>query len=365
MKTSHFFLLITILLLSSLLAACTGGAGAASSWPGLSVDASGETAYLAYNTHVYAINLLNGTEEWRYPKEADNKVTFFAPPALTEDGQLVVGGYDKVLHSLDLESKGSPNWTFEGSEKSYVAGPLASGESIYAPSSDNNLYALDVGGNPRWVFEESKHALWSTPVTDDDTIYQPSMDHHVYAIDAETRASRWVSEDLGGAIAGAPTLGQENVLYVGTFGNQVVALDTSSGEIKWKFQATGWVWAGPLLHEGILYFGDLEGTIFAVDAADQTEIWRIQPDTSPERAITGRPVILEDTLYFAAQSGNLYALEPSSGGIRWTKTFEGEFRSDLVAVGDVILMAPIQTDPILIAVDPNGNQKWAFVPEKK
>src|SRR5574341_2699026 len=78
MKSKHFFILFTLLFLSLSLSACAGGAAtAASSWPGLTVD--GETAYLAYNQHVYAINVADGKEKWRFPPEASNKRTTFIP----------------------------------------------------------------------------------------------------------------------------------------------------------------------------------------------------------------------------------------------------------------------------------------------
>ena len=67
------------------LSACAGGVTTATSWPGLTVD--DKYAYVAYNTQVYAVDLVNGTERWRYPAEPDNNVTFYADPTLSEDGR--------------------------------------------------------------------------------------------------------------------------------------------------------------------------------------------------------------------------------------------------------------------------------------
>ena len=46
----------------------------ANSWPGVMIDAEQETIYVAYNTFIYALNLSNGSEKWRYPAKADNKM---------------------------------------------------------------------------------------------------------------------------------------------------------------------------------------------------------------------------------------------------------------------------------------------------
>ena len=56
----------------------------ASGWA--SVTADGETAYLAFSTQIIAINLSSGTEIWRFPAEADAKISFYAAPVMTEDG---------------------------------------------------------------------------------------------------------------------------------------------------------------------------------------------------------------------------------------------------------------------------------------
>ena len=95
MKYKQFILILAITIIAVTLSACAGGATQASSWPGLIVDE--QYAYVAYNTQVYAVDLVNGTEKWRYPGEPDNNITFYSNPSLSESGQLIVGGYDGVL----------------------------------------------------------------------------------------------------------------------------------------------------------------------------------------------------------------------------------------------------------------------------
>jgi outer membrane protein assembly factor BamB len=365
MKTSRFFLLFSLILLSSFLVSCVGGTGLASSWPGLLVDNETETCYLAYQAHLYAINLLNGTEKWRFPAKADNKITFYAAPALTEDGQLIAGSYNHILYSIN-PTNGQQNWIFQGSRKDYhyVASPMSAGENIFAPSADTYLYTLNLAGNQRWNFK-TKDALWSIPIYDGKQILLPSMDHHVYALSPESGNLIWSSEDLGGAIVGNATLSEQGVLYTGTLDSEMVALDTQTGKVLWRFSAEGWIWSGPFLDQEMLYFGDLKGKVFAVNAQDGAVRWQIQPDVSTNSAITGTPLVVGDTLYFASKAGILYAVDKSNGNPRWNKTLGGEIYASMVAVGDSILIAPVKADALLIAVDSNGNPKWSFTPAKE
>jgi len=362
MKRNRIFLIFLIASVFSLLAGCTGAANMATSWPGFLVDQMTDTVYVSFNAHVYALNLTNGTEIWRFPREADNKITFFAEPALTNDGNLVVGGYNNILYAIDA-ANGNKVWEFTGSSNRFVAGALVSENKIFAPSSDNYLYTLTEAGNLSWK-AATGHSLWAAPVSDGEFVFQPSMDHHLYQYNVETGELIWKSDDLGGTMIGQPLLTPEGQLYVGTFGNEVIAIDTKSHTILWRFSTNGWVWSGPYLEDGVLYFGDLEGFVYAVDSQDGKSIWQIQPDIAENRGIFGRVLVVDESLYFASRSGILYAVDKANGNPRWNKTFEAQFLSNLVQSEDTILISANKSDAILFAVDVNGNQRWSFIPTK-
>ena len=283
---------------------------------------------------------------------------------MTEDGQLVAGGYDHVFYSINPTS-GQQNWKFDGSAKDYhyVASPTTFGEYIFAPSADKSLYALNLAGNLRWSYK-TQDALWSVPLYNGKHLLLPSMDHHVYALEPETGKVFWTTEDLGGAIVGNPTLSEQGVLYVGTFDSEMIALDTQTGKVMWRSPAGGWVWSGPALDQDVLYFSDLEGKIFSLNASDGSVIWQIQPDVSTSRAIAGAPLIVGDTLYFASKAGIIYAVDKSNGNPTWNKNLGGEIYPGPVVAGDLILVTPVKADALLIAVDLNGNPKWSFIPAK-
>jgi len=354
---------LAILLLTSLLTSCMGGAGQVkSNWPEMLVDTESETVYLSAGPHLYAINLTNGSERWHFPSEADNKVSFYAAPALTSDNQVILAGYDHIVYSLD-PANGTEKWRFAEATDTFVASPLVLESGIYAPSSDNFLYALGLSGNFIWKFETDEDQ-WSTPVTDGKTIFLAAMDHRLHALDIETGNQLWESEALGGAIAGSPALVPDGVLYIGTIAEEMLAIDSGDGSVLWRVPAGGWIWSGPLLAGGRLYYGDMDGSVYAVDSTNGSIIWRIQPDTGEDRAITGTPLVIGDTLYFGAASGTLYAVNLSDGSPRWNKVLDGKLHSGPVGAGERILVAPTAGDQLLVALDQNGNQVWAFSQQK-
>ena len=363
MKISRFSILFSITILAGLLlSACSGSAGVATSWPGISAD--GDTGYLAYNTRVYALNLTNGTEKWRYPAKADNKITFFASPVLTPDGQLLAGSYNNQLHSLNPATgeENTTGWPFQAKGR-FIASPLVTNQAIYAPNADNTLYALDFTGKTLWTFTTG-HALWATPSTDGKNLYLSSMDHRVYAVNPSTGSQVWKTEDLGGAVVGTPTVGPDGTLYVGTFAGEMLALDSQTGVVKNRYKTTGWVWAGPALVDNRLYFGDLDGVFYALNAGDLSEVWKVQPDTAATRSISDRPLVIQDTIYFTSESGTLFALDIQNGNPRWSKPIGGKLYSAPVQDGERLLVTPVGAEALVVALDMNGNQVWPFTPAK-
>lgn len=358
-KKPQLFLISTIVLLSVLLSACAGSASVASSWPGVTADQ--DSAYIAYQQHVYAVNLSNGQEKWRYPAKADNKINFFAAPTLTSDGQLLAGGFNNVLYSLNPGNNGSENWTFTGAKDRFIGSPLASDQGIFAPNADGDLYAIDSSGKLRWSFK-TEGAQWTRPEKDPacNCVYVPSMDHHLYSVDAQTGKEQWKTEDLGGSIGGTPAFA-DGTLYLGTFKSEMLAIDAQNGKIRWRVPTKGWVWSGPTVKDKTLYFGDLSGTFYALDTSNGKQIWTpLQPDGP----ITEPALVTDDTIYFNTENGTLYALD-LKGAEKWKQAIGGKLYTSPVLAGDTVLVAPVGAEALLYALDKNsGTQKWKYTPAK-
>lgn len=345
--------------LSLFLTGC--GAQPALSWPGVTVD--GNTAYVANNQYVYAIDLTSGQSRWQFPQEDAAANSFYAAPVLTSDGQLVVSGYNKTLYSISPEN-GAQNWAFTESPYRYIASPLEADGLIIAPTSGPLVYALDLSGKLRWTFNTgTTGGQWSAPVNNEPCtcVFLSSMDHHIYSIDVATGEQKWKSEDLGGSVVGTPAWDENGTLYVGTFASELLSINAETAAINWRLKTDGWVWAGPALADGRLYFGDLKGSFYAVNAADGSIAWRIQPDGP----IAGTPLIINDTIYFTTEAGSVYAVGVD-GAIKpnWPVEIGGKLYAAPQDGGDVILVAPNNLPQILVALDPTGSIRWKFPPEQ-
>lgn len=354
--TLRWTLLVMMLAASLLLSACSSASRiAASSWPGFTVD--GETVFVSQGDAVRAFKLENGNLIWRYPVEAERGITFFAPPVV-KDGNVVVGDYQNSVYSLS-STQGALNWKFTDAEKRFIAPGLVVDELILLPSADYRLYALTDDGRLAWTFDESREALWAQPVYDGEKVYVASMDHSLYALEVTAdRVRKLWALDVGGAMVSKPALDEDGNLYVGTMTYQVIAVSPTGKEI-WRFDTQGAVWATPVVHEGLLFFGDVSGTIYALNTRDGSVAWTITTDGP----VIGSGALLEDGIAFGVEKAGVQAVN-FKGTKLWSHPVDGEIQAGLVQAGDFVLVGITNGEDLMIALDPaNGNERWS-IPSK-
>jgi outer membrane protein assembly factor BamB len=288
MKPKYILLALVVILVAVLSSGCASRAALTNSWPGLASD--GENAYLASGQFVHAIRLSDGKEVWRYPAKGGASIQFIAQPVIAPDGTIVIGssGSDHRLVAIDPSSidasTNSPaeKWIFSEAKNSWVAGVLILNDKVFAPNADGNLYVLDLqdGQSTKSALKKIDlgGTLWAQPSTDGKLVYIASVDHHLYAIDVDTYEFAWPAIDLGGAAPGTPLVGPDGNIYIGSFTSEVVKVDPATGKDTVLTSTPGWVWGGPVTDGQNIYFADLDGNLFAVNAADGNQAWSIQPD---------------------------------------------------------------------------------------
>ena len=357
MNTKRLILISLLALGSLILSACSGGQGVSNNWHGLAAD--NERAYIANGTFIYAVDLKTEKEVWRYPPEADSKLMFYATPVLTSDGQLLIGsaGTKHPFVSLD-PATGKEKWaqSFTGNKGAWLASPLVFNDKIYAPNTDGFLYIIDLNGKQAADPIELGGALWSAPSTDGSVLYITSLDHQFYVINPVVGVKE--SIDLGGAAPSSPIVGDGGV-YAGSFASKIEFIK-SNGEHEVIATTENWIWGSPLLDGETLYYADLSGKVFSLDLASGNQNWdTVQPDGP----VVASLLIEGDQIYVATEAGTLVALD-REGKTVWEKTVGGKIYTTPVISGDLILVAPYQSDFILAAYDAAGKQAWTFTPEK-
>ena len=156
--------------------------------------------------NVYAFDAHNGEQLWQFT--AGDKV--WSTP-VTREGIVYFGSHDDNVYAINL-ADGRKKWQFKTG--GVVAGRLLLFEDlVVAGSFDRKLYGISANdGSLRWSFQGGNW-FWAGPVADEGTIFAPSMDGNVYALDRDGNL-RW-KHDMGSPIVSTPVLHSRGLVVIG------------------------------------------------------------------------------------------------------------------------------------------------------
>jgi outer membrane protein assembly factor BamB len=190
-------------------------------------------------------------------------------------------------------------------------------------------------------------------------------------------AIQWKFHTRGRVIA-SPAVA-DGVVYVGSTDGNLYSIDAVSGAQKWKFETKAWEVSSPAVVSGVVYFLSYDGHFYALDAATAQVKWKfatggerhyiathlhyLQPEVEsmpdPWDFYLSSPALWNGAVYFGSSDGNVYALDASSGALKW-KFKTGDVVHSSPAIADGVLYIG-SWDTYLYALDAaSGTEKWRF-----
>ncbi|MFF7354270.1 PQQ-binding-like beta-propeller repeat protein [Streptomyces filipinensis] len=218
------------------------------------------------------------------------------------------------------------------------------------------------------------------PLVHDGTVYV-WQDARLRALEARTGEERW-SYPVGDAAScgGVPvrlTPAPDGYVYVSA-GTRVLAVEAASGMVRWHFEAPAVFLCppaftpGPAVTGGGVYLADYLGTVYALDATDGRDRWRIATEarSSVEPVlvaaghvhvgsgkglytldavtgtpkwrfqaggdVVGAPAVAEGRIHFGSTDHLLYTLKADDGRLRWKLATGGEITGSPVVKDGVV-----------------------------
>ena len=203
--------------------------------------------------------------------------------------QVLFGGGDGWLRAYDAMS-GREIWRFDGNPKDARwlprPGVLSRSSIIAAPVFADGCVFVAMGQDP----------------THGDG---PSLVHAISPNgrgDVTTSGLLWTSRDVG-RVVGTPIV-KDGLLYVGDLSGTVHCLDAATGAQVWKHETNAAIWGSLLLAADRLYVGNEEGTMTVLRAGRRKELLaQIEMDAP----LYSRPAVVGDALYLAT-ANRLYLI---------------------------------------------------------
>jgi putative pyrroloquinoline-quinone binding quinoprotein/putative pyrroloquinoline-quinone-binding quinoprotein len=316
-----------------------------------------------HNAGVHAPRIAHPGEHWVTALERNNDKGGQEPFEVETDW--TQGRYDAALSGLNhFENVLSPtsvsrlhlNWTNDKVGAIFSTPAVVDGV-VYFGSQDGHVYALKAATREiLWAFRDTSGSVWSSPAVANGVVYVGS-NYGIRALNAATGAQIWFYS-TGYAAVMWPTL-LNGVVYFNTSMGAVDAVDAAKGTLLWSYDtgpnsllspvavadgvvysassslyalnaSTGalmWsypihnagfgeLWSGPVVANGVVYVGSIDGTFYALNASVGSLLWSY----STGDTIFANPAFANGVVYVSSQNGEFFALDGSTGSTLWRYT---------------------------------------------
>lgn len=188
---------------------------------------------------------------------------------------------------------------------------------------------------------------------------------------------RW-SFAAGAPITGSPVVA-DGVVYFGALDGHLRALDAATGAEKWKFRSRLPVACTPAVAGGVLYFTSGAGALAALDAATGATRWvcpvgderrfeakglhgyPFAAQTLPDAwdVFTSSPAVADGLVFFGTGDGGIHAVDAATGVLQWTHRAGDVVHASPAVAGGVVYVG--SWDSRVYALDARtGALRWTF-----
>lgn len=240
-------------------------------------------------------------------------------PAVAADTVYVATRGGRV-YSIDIESE-VIEWSFpsSGTIGEISASPVLGGGYLWVGSQDGFLYGINPSDGSEHCRRDTGGPISATPLVYDGRVYAGSGATSIWSFPTGTCA--YTQDPPSTILTEAPVevtpviipemdyvsgrgeTGSGTLIFLAE--NQFMrAVTPIDGSIVWQFITAAPVKSSPSYAEGVLYFGDTGGTVYALDASTGVELWRYQTGGAVNAAVA----LARGVVYVASFDGTLYAI---------------------------------------------------------
>ena len=237
---------------------------------------------------------------------------------------------------------------------------------------------------------------WAGTAVHDGIIYVGTRDGRVVAINSSTESIEWVYSILMTAPSGGLSCGEtttpasiygtpvvdEDIVYIGTYNGQVLALNmlARSQNLTFPQQRYGeWSWDCPidnarsnaivadlLLSGDTIYVGSSNGRVYSLDKGFGDLNWESKVLDEKHRKLWTSPAIQDNTLYVGTYDGHIHTLSLEAENLMdWSFESEAGFASSPVVHKNTIFAGSFDRHLYAVNVTIDSDEPmWRFPKEE-
>ncbi len=167
----------------------------------------------------------------------------------------------------------------------------------------------------------------------------------------------------GGPIRSTPAVA-DGVLYFGSADGNLYALDSKTGDERWRFGTGGGISSSPAVAAGTVFFSSRDGFLYAVNTGTGKQRWRFRLGTDLGSHnywdyYLSSPIVAGQTLFVGAGDGHVHALDIRNGKVRWSFATGARVRATPAVDGDNVVFATMSGHVYAVTAK-DGVQRWKF-----
>ena len=270
--------------------------------------------YLTGESRVAAADFKTGRAVSDWQPRQEYRFTGFA-------GGMLLGLGGKSLEALNLLT-GEPVWTIEELPAVYK-GFAASGDSLFLPSADGNLYTYSLKDGNRVSVEQMGAGLYGVPALSESLVAVSSIDKRITALRISDMQPQWIVETEERLMGDLPVFstGGETLLYF-TGGGRLVLLGSEDGRLlaETKYQP-------PMIRPPEAageYFIFRDGAGIGIADSGSLELRMHYDQVLYDAGMAGgKAVYITESGIYPAEGGEPFSVELGSGAVSWSAVMTG------------------------------------------
>ena len=286
--------------------------------------------------------------------------------ALTQN-QLIYTTTQGEVKAVNAET-GKQQWTYKTNGKVYST-PTVCEDIVWVTSTDKNLYGLQLeSGKPKFSLSHER-SIVASPVCDQNLVIVLGTDGKATAWNSINGQQVWQFDSINNFTVTRPQI-KDGIVFFGSWGNEFYALDTATGNLKWKWnnghtnRMLSPAQVVPVITHNKIFLASPDRYMTVLDEETGEVIWRYN---DPENKVRESIGVSEDgnTVYAKTMDGVILAIDATINErkINWTSSGEDmgyELTPTPVVEKNGVVYAPTDKGLIYAYSAADGSFLWKY-----
>jgi outer membrane protein assembly factor BamB len=165
---------------------------------------------------------------------------------------------------------------------------------------------------------------------------------------------------IPGNIYGAIVL-SDGVLYFGDGKGMVFAVNAENGRPFWPtpFPTGARIWSSVVVDDQNVYAASQDHILYALDKKSGKKVWQFPTGGTDIDALVGSPTVHEGTVYVGSFGGVLYAVDAATGQLKWSFKAEGGLWDGPAMVDGTLYFGDQAGNVYALDAATGQNKKWS------